>query len=504
MIVQFFNRGKGGGSGPIGYLLGKELDREQAELLRGHPDETAAIIDSSQYAKKYTAGCLSFEESDITPEQKTELMDSFEECLFAGLDRDQYNCLWVQHQDKGRLELNFVIPNIELLSGKRLQPYYYEADSKRIDAWRTMQNIKHGFTDPDDPSKRQTLTHAKDLPKSAQEAQEAITDGLMSLALAGQLKNRADVLKTLENAGFEISRTTDSSISIKNPETGGRNIRLKGALYEQNFRFSQELSAELTARSEKHRATSQERYTRASQSYLRGIEAKRAENNRRHPRPADTHEPRSIQALSVELGRHLHDRAGTHTCIEHGDMEEKRPTIRNPRADRDGQTSPSPTGRQNKRADTQHLQNTDRGSSPMRSDPTEFGRIRHGQNHSLPTDTAEPQIERTKNDRDRERTFECIREHGTESQANNRQANERLNALGRTVASVRSGKPEIERADSTVKRNTERNHTELKETGRIASAAERNYGAANQAIEKQRQAERQNQKSQTKGWGLSY
>lgn len=35
MIVQFFNRGKGGGSGPIDYLLGKDRDREEARLLRG-------------------------------------------------------------------------------------------------------------------------------------------------------------------------------------------------------------------------------------------------------------------------------------------------------------------------------------------------------------------------------------------------------------------------------------------------------------------------------------
>ncbi|WP_172766057.1 relaxase/mobilization nuclease domain-containing protein, partial [Neisseria gonorrhoeae] len=92
----------------------------------------------------YTAGCLSFEESNIPAEQKHALMDSFEECIFAGLDKDQYNCLWGEHRDKGRLELNFVIPNIELLSGKRLQPYYYAADRGRVDAWRTMQNLTHG------------------------------------------------------------------------------------------------------------------------------------------------------------------------------------------------------------------------------------------------------------------------------------------------------------------------------------------------------------------------
>ncbi|MGK3295905.1 hypothetical protein ACSLNR_28615, partial [Escherichia coli] len=39
--------------------------------------------------------------------------------------------LWVEHQDKGRLELNFVIPNMELANGKRLQPYYDRADRPR-------------------------------------------------------------------------------------------------------------------------------------------------------------------------------------------------------------------------------------------------------------------------------------------------------------------------------------------------------------------------------------
>ena len=73
---------------------------------------------------------MSFEEADLTPEKKRELMDSFEECLFPGLDKSQYNCLWVEHRDKGRLELNFVIPNIELTTGRRLQPYFYKADQK--------------------------------------------------------------------------------------------------------------------------------------------------------------------------------------------------------------------------------------------------------------------------------------------------------------------------------------------------------------------------------------
>ena len=60
MIVEFFKRGRGKSSGPIGYFLGKNFDREHAKLLSGDLDEVAELIDSSPYVKKYTAGCLSF------------------------------------------------------------------------------------------------------------------------------------------------------------------------------------------------------------------------------------------------------------------------------------------------------------------------------------------------------------------------------------------------------------------------------------------------------------
>ncbi|WP_417294151.1 hypothetical protein, partial [Enterococcus faecalis] len=35
MIVKFHARGKGGGSGPVDYLLGRERNRERATVLQG-------------------------------------------------------------------------------------------------------------------------------------------------------------------------------------------------------------------------------------------------------------------------------------------------------------------------------------------------------------------------------------------------------------------------------------------------------------------------------------
>ncbi|WP_176141382.1 hypothetical protein, partial [Salmonella enterica] len=47
MIVKFHARGKGGGSGPVDYLLGRERNREGATVLRGNPEEVRELIDST-------------------------------------------------------------------------------------------------------------------------------------------------------------------------------------------------------------------------------------------------------------------------------------------------------------------------------------------------------------------------------------------------------------------------------------------------------------------------
>lgn len=132
MIVKFFKFGKGNSKSCIDYLLGADRDREHAKVLSGDVELTSAIIDSSRFTKKYTSGCLSFAEADLSDEAKLKIMADFEKTLFPGMKPDQYNILWIEHKDKGRLELNFVIPNVELSTGKRLQPFYAPADLKRL------------------------------------------------------------------------------------------------------------------------------------------------------------------------------------------------------------------------------------------------------------------------------------------------------------------------------------------------------------------------------------
>ncbi len=311
MIVKFHARGAGRGSGPVDYLLGPTRDREGATLDRGDPDEIQALIDSSPYAKKYTSGVLSFEEPDLERQTKDKIMTSFEKALLPGLDADQYSCLWVEHRDKGRLELNFVVPNVELLSGKRLQPYFDKADKPRINAWKIGINARLKLHDPDDPMNKRELMTPRNLPTLKQEAARTITDGLLSLASHGELRHRDDVVQALEGAGFTVVRKTPTSLSIADPD-GGRNIRLKGLIYEQDFRFGTGLREEIEAASARYRAASQERIRQAREVYQTGVEFKRAEYQKRYIRPESTYERVSAEKLALDSVECVSRSSGLH------------------------------------------------------------------------------------------------------------------------------------------------------------------------------------------------
>ncbi|WP_147693958.1 hypothetical protein [Vogesella mureinivorans] len=70
MIVKFHPRGRGGGAGPVDYLLGKDRQREGASVLQGKPEEVRELIDASPYVKKYTSTFLSFTNTNLPPNHR--------------------------------------------------------------------------------------------------------------------------------------------------------------------------------------------------------------------------------------------------------------------------------------------------------------------------------------------------------------------------------------------------------------------------------------------------
>lgn len=165
-------------------------------------------------------------------------MADFENMLLPNM-QDRYNILWVEHIDKGRLELNFVIPKIDLESQKSLNPYYHKADLKRVELWQDLTNLENSFTNPKDPSKARTLeTNSKELHLSKD--YETLDKTLHELVNAGALESRADIIELLQKNNIEVTRTGADYLAIKLPESK-KAKRFKGEIYNEQFTSTGEL-----------------------------------------------------------------------------------------------------------------------------------------------------------------------------------------------------------------------------------------------------------------------
>ncbi|EHU3345216.1 hypothetical protein ACK0BW_19430 [Acinetobacter baumannii] len=220
---------------------------------------------------------MSFYEHDLSDQDKQQIMQNFEQALFPGMDQSQYRVLWIEHQDKKneetgkrRLELNFLIPNIEILTGQRLQPYFDRADRSRVDLFKKITNYEYQLHDADDPLYQQDIKHAKNLPKAVNEIKETLNILATKAVENGLITDRQSMKTWLLDLGLEISRETKKSLSIKNPnndDPNARPIKLKGAIYEQDFRLTEESERLTIAASERYRREAEQRNQSNIQRY---------------------------------------------------------------------------------------------------------------------------------------------------------------------------------------------------------------------------------------------
>ena len=259
MIVGFSSRGTGGGSGPVEYLTDENRqgrDEKPPVVVRGSPESTEKLIDSLDFKYKYTSGVLSFSpEDDVSESVEKAIMDRFESVAFAGLEGDQYNILWVRHEHANHHELHFVIPRVELSSGKSLniRPPG-ELSKQTFDDFRSEINARYGFADPDDPRRAREISQPNHLLKIAAEAIRSgdkpkddvrllVNEIIAERAVEGLISNRNDVIVHVKELGFDVPREGKNYITIMEPESGEK-WRLKGGLYERDFDAARTIETE--------------------------------------------------------------------------------------------------------------------------------------------------------------------------------------------------------------------------------------------------------------------
>ena len=252
MVVKFFGNRDGGGVSSINYLLDNRKENGTARILQGDEQITRNLILSLTQKHKVCVGCLSFEEQNIDEDLKKELMESFENMLLTPAMMGRYNILWIEHTDKGRLELNFVIPKIDLESKKSFNPYFHKADFKRKDLWTDFVNLKHNFTNPKDPAKENTIQGSKKEIGLFSDY-EALDRFLHEKVSQGLLTSRKSIVELLKANSVEITREGKDYISIKLPESK-KAKRFKGGIYEEQFSSIAKLSEISREHRERERA----------------------------------------------------------------------------------------------------------------------------------------------------------------------------------------------------------------------------------------------------------
>ncbi|GAA9236903.1 hypothetical protein HpHA216_14440 [Helicobacter pylori] len=314
MLVKFWgiNQGGGDGDGSVNYLLNERVEQGTAKVLKGDANLTKSLLLSFTQKHKACVGCLSFEESNIDESLKYELMESFENALLTQEMQGRYNILWVEHTDKGRLELNFVIPKIDLIIQKAFNPYYHKVDLKRIDTWKDCINLKHNFTNPKDLEKQHNIQQHqtknpqnKELLATYEKLDKLIQDNLGKL-----FNSRDDIVNFLKSNQCEVTRQGKDYISVKLPNEP-KAKQLKGFYYHETFRTIADIREQL--------------------SEVRQREIQREHSN--YQRDSDNH-AELLRELENELYRHIehkqryYERLFQTDSINPRDFKEQLPRVR--------------------------------------------------------------------------------------------------------------------------------------------------------------------------------
>ncbi|NHB15099.1 relaxase/mobilization nuclease domain-containing protein [Helicobacter pylori] len=315
MLVKFWgiNQGGGDGDGSVNYLLNERVEQGTAKVLKGDANLTKSLLLSLTQKHKACVGCLSFEEPNIDESLKYELMESFENALLTQEMQGRYNILWVEHTDKGRLELNFVIPKIDLERQKAFNPYYHKVDLKRIDTWQNVVNLKYTFTNPKDLEKQQISNYHNTKTsqgKAIFKNYKELDNYLYNAVTQGLLNSRAEIIELLQASNYEITRQGKDYISVKLPNQQ-KAKRLKGFYYHETFRTIKDIREQLS-------------------------EVRQRESQREYPnnqRDSDNH-AELLRELENKLHRHIeykqryYEKLYQSTSKDPRDLKEQPPKIR--------------------------------------------------------------------------------------------------------------------------------------------------------------------------------
>ena len=239
----------------INYLKGDHdhngVERKpKPRFFTGSENDCLIACETIDRKQKYVTGTLAFEPNERpSNKQLMEVVKSFRATFMAGLEHGvNFTDFWNIHEDKNRIELNYVIPLTELTTGKQINPFPPgKAKEDFKDAFDATWNHILGFDQVvRDPLKASSSKfETKVLPQSdsalakqikvTKPDKDNISTNVAYQIHQGKINSRQQLCDYLENFG-EITRVNDKFISLK-IHGSQKAFRLKGPVYEHGADF---------------------------------------------------------------------------------------------------------------------------------------------------------------------------------------------------------------------------------------------------------------------------
>lgn len=225
----------------ISYLLRKNKPEEQQYVKTLSMTTEQDLLNFNAFilpkGKKspYVAGVLSFEEESINEDIKRKIIIDFEEMIFTGIEpENRPPLMWIEHSDKGRVELNYLTFNA-LVDGRSFTAYFDKTDRKLFNAFSEIINYENDLSSPfEEVDFRNTFINKPNTrtPTKKKEKIEVLNEEILSKINSGNINNRGELIEYIKSKGILINRVRKDSISIKFHKEDVP-LALKGDIYKE-------------------------------------------------------------------------------------------------------------------------------------------------------------------------------------------------------------------------------------------------------------------------------
>lgn len=263
------------------------------EVLRGNPQLSKQLAEQLTGSDRF-ASFVCMDEADWEKfggrKAFEEFADMVERDIFVGMEKGEYNTLWVRHlREDGKTEFNMFCPNLHLPTGNKIKTYYSDVDKGRLYDLMELYSLERGLQSARDPRRKRAYKPQEFTPHRKKKTAEAITDVLLKDIWAGKVHDRDEVVQHLKDRGFELART-GKYISIK--VEAGSNLRLRGWPYEPDFKAS-ERKKEIQDAHADYCLRGKKRIHSLRWKYARKLVKRRIRHRQRYPRNRNESQPTS-------------------------------------------------------------------------------------------------------------------------------------------------------------------------------------------------------------------